>query len=613
MADDDNKIVVSIELDDGSVRQGFIRVQNQANSTFKDIAKVAAGVFSGELLVRAFDTVKDAAKDLFAEAVSQAREAELNIQKLNVALGVSGRYSAEASAQFQELAEKIQATTTVSNDTVLKLENLAITYTKTNAQAMKLTETSVNLAAVTGQDVNGALQQLAGTLSGTAGRLTKLFPDLQKFTKAQLEAGAAVDYFNNRFAGAAAAQVNTFDGRMLQLKNNFDDFLKSVGKLVTSSPAVIAVIKFIGDQFRSLSSYFSNLGGKDLFKGPITAAIQFARVVNDYIGKPVEALLRLVDAAAYAIETVIRGAIAGLSKIASFAANFISKDSALAKSIQAFSDQASDSFMNVAEKTTAAFSDVWTNLSGTEAIDNFLAKMQQTVEVAQPVKEAFAALGAGAKEFDGSVQSLGQTFELMKEGAVEAMNELYKSGQKTFRELGGTAIKGFANGVASGMAAIGHALVKGKDIFQAFAGAMLSALGQAAVQMGAMYILMGIARGFSSYGFDATAGKLIATGSAMSVLGGALMAVGEGVSGTSSPSTSVGGGDSVGGASAVSAGSFDSGADVKPSGMQSPNDSGPKVTVNIHGNVFDSHETGMRIIDIINDAGLSYGGKVLAT
>lgn len=606
MADDDNKIVVQIELDDGSVRQGFIRVQNQGESTFKKIGEVAAGVFGGQLLTKAFDSIKDSLKEIFSEAISSAREAEKNVQGLNVALGVAGRYSVAASEQFQALADNIQRTTTVSDDTVLSLEKLAITYTKTNTQALKLTETSVDLAAVTGQDVNSAMQQLAGTLSGSAGRLQKLFPELQNFTAAQLKAGAAVDFFNSKFAGAAAAQVNTFDGRILQLHNNIDDFLKSLGKIVTSSPAVISVIKFLSDQFANLAGYFKQFQGQDLLRGPILSIIAFGRAITTYVIAPTEMIYNTFVAVFTAVKTLVQGQVAFYSTIASKLVGYFAPNSSLAKTIQQFSESSTAVLGDFVTQTTDAFVAIGTDFTATAALDGFLEKLDQTVAAAQPVKDTFAALGAGAAQTSGEIKSLKQTFDLLKEGATAALEELNSTGQKVFRELGGTAIKSFANAVSSGMAAIGKALVKGQDIFKAFAGAMLSALGQAAIQMGATYILLGLARGFSSYGFDSTAGELIAVGSALSVLGGAMAAVGEGVSGTGSSSFSGGVGGS---SSAAPAGAVDTTATTAPAESVKA-DNGPNVTVHIQGDVLDSKESGIRIVEIINDAFNTSGAKV---
>ncbi len=182
-----------------------------------------------------------------------------------------------------------------------------------------------------------------------------------------------------------------------------------------------------------------------------------------------------------------------------------------------------------------------------------------------------------------------------------SIQRLVHDARHVMQEQGAAAFKGLAAGVSSGMGAIGHALVKGQNIFKAFAGAMLSALGQAAMQMGATYMLLGLARVAASYGEDGTGWQLMGIGAGLGVLGGALMALGEGQSGTS-PSTSASGG---GGSYAPQSQSM-----VDPAGIRQREDS--RVTVNIHGDVLDSRETGMRIIDMINEAGFQTGNKVFA-
>ncbi len=585
---DENQIQISIVLDDGSVRQGFIRVQKQGEdaaagigASFKRAGEVALGVFAGQKALEIFNALAAKVKEVFVESVGAAREYEKNVQGLNVALGVAGRYSEAASQQFQDLANKIQDTTTVSDDTVLSLERLAITYSKTNEQALNLTKASVDLAAVTGNDVNTAMQQLAGTLSGQAGRLQRLFPDLQNFTSAQLKAGAAVDFFNSRFSGAAAAQVNTFDGRMKQLKNSYDDFLKVIGKEFTGSPAVIAAIKAITDLIKDSTGIMKTaFSGKDFFKDVIVnfsviaqAGVETAR----RIGLSFELAYLRAKQAWYAFKVL---STAGFS--------------------ETFNTQLQEVLVEI-EKVKNEFGQ---DSTITKWFDNLILKV---TEAAKVTKEKFKDLGGESEGLKASINSVGQTFSLMSAGAKEAMLELHNTGVKVFRELGGTAIKGLAGGVAAGMAAIGKALVKGEDLFQAFAGAMLSALGQAAIQMGATYILMGIARAFSSYGLDPTATGLIATGSAMSVLGGALMAVGGGISGGNSASTDI--------SSGGGGGSFSSGAGGGSEFDQSyiRKTDGPSIAVNIHGDVLDSKESGLRIVELINSAFKDQGAKVIQT
>lgn len=583
---DSDSIVLKIDLDDGQWKAKLKNVEGETASAFKRIGEIALGVFGGNVLEHGFERILDSAKELFGEMVNSAKESEQAIQGLNTALGISGRYSAEASAQFQELADKIEATTAVSDDSVLGLERLAVTYTKTNSQALKLTETSVNLAAVTGQDVNTALQQLAGTLSGQAGRLQKLFPELQTFTASQLRAGAAVEFFNHKFAGAAASQVDTYSGRVTQLANAFDDFLKTTGKLITGSPAVVATIKAITDTIRGGTELIrKQFSGQDLFKDLIinfSVVAQAGIETGRQIGKSFERGYLVAKQAWIGFKVL---STAGLS------------------------DAFNKELMDVNEQIAQLDMHFHDDSAATQWFSNLINQVNQASAV---TKDKFSSLGKTTGDFSGAITSLGQTFKLMKEGAVDALEDLWKVGQKVFRDLGGTTIKAFANGVAQGMAAIGKALVKGQDIFAAFAGAMLSALGQAAIEMGSAYILMGIARIVASYGADASGYKLVAIGGAMAVAGGALMAVGEGVSGKGNAAGNVTASSGSGGAVASST---DSSSVASEAQVQNPNDSirdekQTSIAVHIHGDVLDSRESGLRIVELINDTFNAQGMRV---
>lgn len=641
MADDSGDIEISVVLNDGQVVQGFAKIQKAGADAADGVASSWGAALAPILaVVAAFESIVKV-KDLFSDAITSAQTFDKAVQSLNVSLGVAGRYTDAASAQFQQLAEKIEATTTVSADTVIGLERLAVTYTQTNEQAMKLTETAVNLAAATGTDVNEAISKLSQTLSGHAGRLQLLFPALQQFTAAQLRAGAAVDYFNNRFAGAASAQVNTFDGKLAQLSNSFNELLKSVGQYVTQSPTVVAAIGYISQSLNSLATNIRSASGGDFFAKVIPSLISFARGLVTYVLAPMEYIVQVVNAvvgifvtgfrtilvAVAYVGDVIDGFLNSVVKLGQGIYALVTNNQALAKSLR----DAKDGFGSIdLTATNAAFADLSKSANGTydsinklgesfkfsEGVDSFLEGMQRAVDNAPTLKANFADLGAGADQFSGQVQNIGQTFTLMVQGALGALSELQRTGTKVFQDLGGQAIKTFSNGIASGMAAIGKALVKGQNIFQAFAGAMLSALGQAAIQMGATYILLGIARGFSSYGFDPTAEALIGVGSALSVAGGAMMAIGDGVSGSgsSSPSTDA---SAASGASTASGGGYtasdQSAASSPGSASDVQNNPQANIAVHIHGDVLDSNETGLRIVELINNAFNTSGARVTAT
>jgi hypothetical protein len=605
MSADDGTLVVQIELDDGSVRQGFVRVQKAGEDAAGGVQKAFEMVAIELIAITAAIATAVGFKEFFGEAIDAASKADTTLQKMNLALAVTGRYSQETSEQFQELADKIGATTTTSAQTALGLETLALTYTKTGEQATKLTKASIDLAAATGVDVNTAMQQLSATLAGHIGRLGQHYTALQQFSAGQLRAGAAIDYFNSRFGGAAASQMQTYGAQMMLLHNNVEEFFISLGRIVTTSPTVIAAIGFISDKVNALTGYFKGFAGQDLLKAPTLAVIEFGRALIMYIGAPLEVV---ANTAIFVFDTLKTGFAAIILTIVGMATDLVTTfapNSALAQSLKSFTEISKNQLVALAKDTHDAFFKISTDFSVTAGADKMLEDFQRVVQAAKAPANALTDLNAKAHTAGLGLYTVGQSFKDIAAGFMEQANQMALSASKSFNQIGATAMTSLGQGVASGMAAIGKALVKGEDIFKAFAGAMLGALGQAAVQMGAMYIMIGTARLIASYGADAAAWDLIGVGAGMSILGGALMALGSGVSGGGAASPGTSGAASGGTTGALTPQSSTPAQSVQPTSQQAA------IQVNIHGDVLDSQETGMRIVDLINGAYNNNGAKIV--
>lgn len=596
----DNALEIQIVLDDGQVRTGFARIKADGKSTsdfiggafsssFAGMAQSIAAVTAGFLAFRSI-------KNFFGDAINQAAEAEANLNRLNNAMKMAGTFSESASKQFQDLANEIQNTTTIEDDAVISLAALARNLTSSNEQAMKLTQAAIELSAATGVDTNTALMQLNGTLSGTAGRLNKVVPELQNFTAEQLKSGAAIDVVREKFRGAASAEVQTYSGSLKRLSNIWGDLLENIGKYVTSSKSISTVINTFSDIIKALSDSLSaSLGNKDIFKDLIinfSVIMQAGMESARRIGLSFELAFLRAQQAWYAFKVLTTAG---------------------------FSDAINAQLAGVLERieqTKAAFSQ---DSAATQFFDTLIGKLVATNTQLNAVSgrdgsgggvagvgtEVVSALSS-LQTVSGPIDGVSKTFSDFGASFMDTAQTIAWDSNKLVKEAGTQAFNSLANGVASGMGAIGKALVTGEDMFQAFAGAMLGALGQAAMQMGSTYILMGIARAFSSYGLDGTAAGLIATGSALSVLGGAMAALGNGASkGPSKPTVSAGA-DPVGYVGGLP-------SNENPStNMDSSKEQSSRVTVNIQGDVLDSRESGLRIIEMINDAGFASGGKVFA-
>jgi hypothetical protein len=192
MADIDNEIRISITLDDGSVREGFARIKKEAQDTGGGLEEAFAAVKKELLAVIAVYAGFESAKRFIEDSIGAAMGYETALNNMNKSLALAGTYTAEASAQFQDLAKSIAATSTVTNTQALALEATARNYTRNNEQAKALTKAAVDLASATGKDAATAVQQLGATLDGTSGRLAKMVPELKSMTEMQLRSGDAM-------------------------------------------------------------------------------------------------------------------------------------------------------------------------------------------------------------------------------------------------------------------------------------------------------------------------------------------------------------------------------------------------------------------------------------
>lgn len=605
MADESGRVEIEIVLDDGSVKRGFARVLSDGKDTASGLEGAFNSVRNSILKWGAAYLSLRAVSNFIGDTIQAAANQESAVNRLNTALKTAGSFSIEASNAFQEMANQIQKTTKFEDDHVLSLAATARAMSRTNEQAMILTKAAIELGVATGKGPDAAMQQLAGTLSGTAGRLTKIMPELQNFTAAQLKAGAAIEYVNARFAGTASAELNTYSGRLANLKNVFGDVKEELGNIFIKSPALLTVFKFLSEKLVQLGESVKAFAGKgDLLRPIILNAIDLGTVLTYSVGGALEFIYNLAKIVFEGIRTAVQTLIFGLAKGASMLVDLFAPNSALARGLRTFAESSKQTLADFSKGVADASENVL-DFKVTTNIGAALSEARMAVETAMPViAEKMADVTNSATMVDGTISSLGQSFVLMKDGAVAALDELNANARKTFAEIGASSIKVMIGGISNGMAAIGRALVKGENIFKAFAGAMLSALGQAAIQMGATYILMGVARLAASYGADPTGWQLIGTGSAMSVLGGALMAIGEGTSG---------GGASVGATGGGSGGGASAGAFGGPS--QSPefrDEERARITVNIQGSVFDTKETGLRITEIIQESFDTSGARIVS-
>lgn len=129
---------------------------------------------------------------------------------------------------FKELtaqANDFQSRTGIADDAIQGIQTLAAESGKTTEDIKRITEATINWSKITGQDLQSAYLQINGTLTGTAGRLSKVDAEFKTLTEEQLKAGAAIDLINTKYANFAENAASDTE----KLSANWGEFMESIG------------------------------------------------------------------------------------------------------------------------------------------------------------------------------------------------------------------------------------------------------------------------------------------------------------------------------------------------------------------------------------------------
>lgn len=577
MADDSDKVVIEVTPDDVK----FIRkLRDMEDGAKKSGTKVGRSLEStiGDGTSRAINKLKVGLAGLAVVAVGAlasgkvieaAKQQENAVNAINTSLALAGTYSKEASESFQNLASSLQATSTFGDETILQMGALARNFTRTNEEAENLTRAAVDLSAATGMSLDGAVKNLGKTFAGLTGELGESVPALRALTAEQLKAGQAIDLIMARFGGAAAAQIRTFGGAWIQLQNIFGDLVEQIGMMITKSPVVVALMNKISDMFLKAGDSlkgFRNSG--DVIGQMIIQVIKFGEAVNKFVLAPLEMAYNLVEFAFNGIRTTVQGFIMTIANGASKIVGFFAPNSELAQNLKMFADSSYGVFKDMSGQTKESFNDIL-NFDWTTQSAEFLEGLRMTAENAKAL-----------------------TTE-MKNSTNANLNEMGEKAKKVSFDFN-NAIGG---GIAAGVQNVVGALRSGQNAFKAFGNAILGVVGDVAIQLGTFFLTTGLGlQALTSNPFTA-GGASIAAGLALIAFGALMKSIaGSGQGGAAMSEGQPGSGIPAGGMTSSPSES----TDFNENDIESKR--GPEVRVSVQGNVFDSRETGLRIVEVINEA-----------
>jgi hypothetical protein len=263
MADD--SVSIPVIADTAPAQKALDSFAKETDKTLKSIEK-SVGNF-GDSFKSAAIKIGAAVASFAAikKAVGEAVSEENAIRSLNLALAGTGEYSAEAAASMQEFAESLGDVTGLGDDAVRSALTLAKSFGITNDQAKQLVDAAADLSAVTGDDLDTAVRQLAGTFDGTIGKIGNLGADFRNLTADQLKNGDAIKLLNQRYGDAAESLGETFGASLSRLQNAFDDSFKEIGKSIIQDANIKQGLNAFAQGLKDLApaiSVFANIAVK---------------------------------------------------------------------------------------------------------------------------------------------------------------------------------------------------------------------------------------------------------------------------------------------------------------------------------------------------------------
>lgn len=292
----------------------------------ENVLTTAVGVFAGNIVTKGFDLLVGAigsVTDQLSQSIDAAAASEVAINNLNAALGRAGNNTAEARESLALFASELQRTTTFEDDAAFSSLALLQSLTKLNTEGLKSGVTAAaDLATVLGIDLESATRLVAKGAEGNVEAFKRYGIEIQKGSNDTETFSNLLEQLNSKFGGAATSQLNTYNGSLTVLKNNFGDLQESIGGLVTNNTTLIAFFNVLSGAVADTSGSIASIqegvneGTKSLVNFGLAVtktALEIANLISSVLEPFAEAILfvggKILTAIVFPIEKLIDGVI----------------------------------------------------------------------------------------------------------------------------------------------------------------------------------------------------------------------------------------------------------------------------------------------------------------
>lgn len=217
-------LLIDIGANIARLQQDMAKAQGQITSFAKSTERAFSSL--GSIMATAGVTMG------MQQMVQSFMDAEKASMKMAVAMRNQGDYSKKAFNDLQEFTKQIQRTTAAEDDATLSMMANLKSYGMTNDELKKATKAALDFAAA--KEAEGMSATTAGELIGKAyagntATLSRYGIVIDNTLEGAEKFNAVMTQLEQRFGGAAQAELETYAGQWKKLKNDFGDVAEVIG------------------------------------------------------------------------------------------------------------------------------------------------------------------------------------------------------------------------------------------------------------------------------------------------------------------------------------------------------------------------------------------------
>jgi hypothetical protein len=307
------------------------------------------------------------------DSVKAAGEAEKAHVQMVAALKSQGTAIPSVVAAFGDYAKELQRTTIYQDDALEASEALLVQVGNVMPRDMeKALQATTNLASGLGKDLTDATLLVAKAAEGNVGALKKAGIVIDE-TKAKQEGfGYVLDQITAKFGGQAAAVAGTYQGRIAQLGNTWNDVQESVGRVITTNETLLSLFGYVNTAIGANTTELNqNKTATNLVSDAVITSVRGFALFIDTIDK-----INLVRAGFVITAKTIAGAFEGIA----FAGAYAAKGIALATNNLALGMRADKDIADLGAAMTRMHASIDNTVQGTITFGNALADIRLKAE-----------------------------------------------------------------------------------------------------------------------------------------------------------------------------------------------------------------------------------------